>query len=243
MNQPISFNIYVLSYKRPKVNLTERLLEYCTYVVRESEAEEYRENGHVNLKVIPKDCPCYNFMDTFYWTIWNTPEDVICIIDDDIQQFAYRMDQYSPIKIDKKGIETATSEIERIAQLIVDLNIGLAFDSVNGMLLNYDAEFKFKGMPGHIRWVNKSAFKAKYNHKDPCSSDVDVVMQEVMLNRIALQEKYFWLRSPMEKALGENETIEYNKRRNLHHALKNKWGKYYHYDQRKNQARMNIPGR
>ena len=240
MNQSISFNIYVLSYRRPNVNRTEKLLEYCTYVVREEEAEEYRKHGHVNLKVIPKDCPCYNFMDTFYWTIWNTPEDVICIIDDDVQQFAYRMDQDIPIPIDKKGIETATAEIERIAQLIVDLNLGMAFDSTNGMLLNYDQEFKFKGMPGHIRWVNKPYFKAKYDYKDPASSDVDIMLQELMYNRVVIQEKYFWLRSPMEKSIGTNEVLERQTRINSQMALKNKWGKYYKFDFRKNEARINV---
>ena len=39
------FNIYVPSYGRAATTKTFKLLEYCTYVVRKSQEEEYRARG------------------------------------------------------------------------------------------------------------------------------------------------------------------------------------------------------
>ena len=41
----ITFNIYVMSYQRPHKIMTKNCLEYCTYVVREEEADAYRNAG------------------------------------------------------------------------------------------------------------------------------------------------------------------------------------------------------
>ncbi len=43
--KPQNFNIYVPSYGRAAVTNTFKLLEYCTYVVRKSQEEEYRARG------------------------------------------------------------------------------------------------------------------------------------------------------------------------------------------------------
>lgn len=242
MTADISFNIYVMSYQRYDRIVTQNLFEYCTYVVREAEAEKYREAGVKNLLIIPADCPVWNFMDTLWWTIWNTPEDVIFIADDDITRFIYRMNNW--LAIDSANfvnpVETVTAEVERIAQILVDLNLGLAYDGPQKTLFAYDREWNFKGMPGHCRWVNKKALKAKYDCKDMASSDIDMAMQEMLLNRITLQPKYFLSDAgQMEvNAGGETNTREETYQGRL--AMENKWGKYYQYDVRKNQAKINI---
>ena len=81
MTAGISFNIYVMSYQRYDRIVTKDLFEYCTYVVREEEADKYREAGVDNLLIIPKDCPVWNFMDTLWWTIWNTPEGEVVLLE------------------------------------------------------------------------------------------------------------------------------------------------------------------
>ena len=165
MTAGISFNIYVMSYQRYDRIVTKDLFEYCTYVVREEEADKYREAGVDNLLIIPKDCPVWNFMDTLWWTIWNTPEDVIFIADDDITRFIYRMNNWLPIDSANfiNPVETVTAEVERIAQMLVDLDLGLAYDGPQKTLFAYLEEWNFKGMPGHCRWVNKKCLKAKYD--------------------------------------------------------------------------------
>lgn len=228
-----------MSYKRSDAILTNRCLEYCTYCVRKSEEETYRKAGVENIQSIPDD-KVFDFMSTFYWIIENTPEDVICIIDDDIKNFIYRLDECVPL-VDNRNVpikSTATNEIERIAQLLVDLNLGLAFDNPQPAPYVYDKEISFKGMPGHIRWINKNAFKAKYNPEDPASSDIDMAMQELLLNRIIILPKYFLSSAFMDKNKGfiENRSEHIA----MTTAMKNKWGRYYDYDYRKNTASINV---
>ena len=83
--------------------MTKNCLEYCTYVVREEEADAYRNAGIDDMLVIPKDATLecggkvHSFMSTLYWIIENTPEDVIFVADDDIKRFCYRLDNYTAI--------------------------------------------------------------------------------------------------------------------------------------------------
>lgn len=92
MTPGITFNIYVMSYQRPHKIMTKNCLEYCTYVVREEEADAYRNAGIDDMLVIPKDATLecggkvHSFMSTLYWIIENTPEDVIFVADDDIKE-------------------------------------------------------------------------------------------------------------------------------------------------------------
>lgn len=234
-----SFNIYCMSYKRPDAIKTKHLFEYCTYVVREDEADAYRANGIEDMLVIP-DGAVHSFMSTLYWIIKNTPEDVIFIADDDISKFVYRMydTRYLENEDGTPDKEKITSEVERIAQLIYDLNIGLAFDQPTLAPYGYDAEFKFVGMPGHIRWINKNALKAVYTGNDPAESDVDMMMQELLHNRIIMQPRYLCVMADMDLNEGASRT------RAAHLAyvehMKAKWGKYYGYDVKRNIAKLNV---
>ncbi|WP_289199633.1 hypothetical protein [Bacteroides acidifaciens] len=237
-----TFGIYVMSYKRADKILTQDLFEYCTYVVREEEAEAYRASGVRNLLVIPKDCPCWNFMDTLWWTIWNTPEDVIFIADDDIKYFSYRTDKATPITKDnyRNPVLTATEEIERIGCLLSDLNLGMAYDGPQKALYCYDKEFGFKGMCGHCRWINKSGLKAKYDYKDVASSDIDMVFQELLLNRITIQPKYFLSDAGSMETNKGGVTMSRQQTIDLRLEMENKWWPYYEYDVKKNIGKINI---
>ncbi|MBO6267611.1 MAG: hypothetical protein J6N19_00535 [Clostridium sp.] len=237
--KPSSFNIYCMSYKRANRIMTKNFFEYCTYVVREEEAEAYREAGVEDLLVIPKGA-VYSFMSTLYWIIQNTPEDLIYIADDDIIRFMYRMDDKRYLELEK-GVpdkEMITSEIERIGQLILDLDIGLAFDNAQPATYVYHSEFEFKGMPGHMRWINKNALKAKYDRKDPATSDVDMMMQELLNNRIILQPRYLCVDAFMDTNEGEQKTRQ--RHLNVVEAMKQKWGRYFGYNYKKNTARINV---
>lgn len=235
-----------MSYQRSDRILTQDLLEYCTYVVRQKEEEAYRNAGVKDLLVIPEGAtlkcgtPIRSFMTTLHWIIENTPEDVIFIADDDLNQFCYRLDTYTNIKTEFKNYRgIATSEIERIAQLLYDLNLGFACDNPQFALYNYTQEFCFKGMPGGIRWINKKAFKAKYDPNDFAISDIDMMIQELLMNRIILQPRYFHSMSVKDKLEG-GTTVDSKVNYQFRLALKNKWGKYFDYDFKKNQAKINV---
>lgn len=239
MSANTSFNIYVMSYRRPNAIISKHLFEYCTYVVREEEAEAYRASGIEDMLVIP-DGAVWSFMSTLYWIIDNTPEDVIFVADDDIEKFVYRMNDTRYLELDDKtpDKETITSEVERIAQLIYDLGVGYAFDQPTLAPYGYDQEFKFVGMPGHLRWINKKAFKAKYDPKDMASSDVDMMMQELLQNRIIMQPRYLVVKAGMDKNEGATRTRAGHVA--LVEAMKNKWGKYYGYNFKRNIAQINV---
>ena len=241
MNQNSSnnFGIYCMSYKRSHRIMTKNFFEYCTYVVREEEAEKYREAGVDDLLVIPTG-EVSSFMTTLYWIIAHTPEDIIYVVDDDIVRFIYRIDDKRYLE-HSKGVpdkEMITSEVERIGQLIMDLNIGLAFDCPQPAAYVYHGEFEFKGMPGHMRWINKKALKAKLVLEDPARSDVDMMMQELLYNRICLQPRYLCVDAYMDTNEGAQRT------RGAHialtEALRNKWGKYYGYDEKRNIGRILV---
>ncbi len=235
----VNFNIYVMSYRRPNAIISKALFDYCTYVVREEEADAYRASGIEKMLIIP-DGAVFSFMSTLYWIINNTPEDVIFVADDDIEKFVYRMDNTEYLENDDGTAdrEKVTSEIERIAQLIYDLGIGYAFDQPTMAPYGYDQEFKFVGMPGHIRWINKTALKAVYDRSDPAASDVDMMMQELLKNRIVLQPRYLVVKAGMDTNEGATRNREGHKI--LVEAMRNKWGKYYDYNYKRNIARIAV---
>jgi len=239
MSPNTSFNIYCMSYKRPDAILTKNHFEYCTYVVREEEEEAYRAAGVEDILAIPTGA-VHSFMSTLYWIINNTPEDVIFIADDDIEKFVYRMDNTSYLE-HKDGTpdkEKVTSEVERIGQLIYDLGIGLGFDQSALAPYNYTSEFKFVGVPGHMRWINKNALKATYKRSDFAASDVDMMMQELLLNRIILQPRYLCVKAGMDVNDGAERTRKAHL--TLVDALCQKWGKYYTYDHKRNIPKINV---
>lgn len=102
-----------------------------------------------------------------------------------------------------------------------------------------DREFCFKGMPGHVRWINKKALKARYDLKDPAISDVDMMLQELLMNRVVLLPKYFHSYGIQASNEG-GTTIDSRKNYEYRCAMKNKWGKYYEFDFRKNTAKINV---
>lgn len=116
-----TFNIYVASYHRAKETTVHQLLEYCTYVVRESEADEYRAAGIESVWGIPDEKIC-SFGKVQNYLIENAPEELICVLDDDISTFAYCLDHTVPIT----SKEIATRELERIGQLTIDLGVGMS---------------------------------------------------------------------------------------------------------------------
>lgn len=84
MNSP-TFNIYIPSYKRAKTACTHKILEYYTYVVRQSELQEYIDAGidpdHI---WAVEDSKINNLVKVVNYIVDNAPEDIICMIDDDV---------------------------------------------------------------------------------------------------------------------------------------------------------------
>lgn len=235
MNGNKMFGIYIISYNRADEIKTHKFLEYYKVVIRESEKDKY-------LKVIPEenllpvpDGEICGFTKVMNWVIENAEEDVIVILDDDIEKFQYRLEYNSSIE-DNSII---TEELERVGQLIFDLDIGLASVDVTPAPWNYRSEFEFTGTSGGCRWFNRSIFKSRYTTDIGDSCDFDVVFQELIKNRIILKPKYFTANAMLDLNKGgitksRQGTIDSYK------AMKIKWGKYFAYNLKQNKAYIKV---
>lgn len=239
MSQP-TFGIYIPSYKRAKTCNAHIFLEYGTYIVRASEYDEYVEAlkdyaDHITVQPVEDELIC-GMVEVNQWLIDNAPEDVIAVLDDDIHHFYYRMFDTEDIK----DPTIITSELERVGQIMADLGIGFGATDATIRPWNYDCEFSFKGCAGAVRWVNRKTFKSKCNKELEYNYDLDVVLQELLYNRIILKPKYF-----CSKGLTDtNEGGASNKQRKDQiasiHLMQQKWGKYFTYNFKQNVPHINV---
>lgn len=219
----MTFNIYVPSYKRFNCIKTANLVEYCTYVVRKSEEQAYRDAGIENVLAVEDELiNSVNKVKT--WIMEHTEEDVVCILDDDIKCFKHRHEDMEDL-----SKESATRELERLAQMICDLEIGYCGCPNGGMQLKYyDQPFKFSGVTIALCIINKACSKAKLNPDLKFLSDVDYVLQELLGNRIILVPNYFVVDAEVDtNEGGSNESKSLAEFEAENEIVKNKWGKYY----------------
>ena len=224
MSEP-TFGIYIPSYKRANTCTAHRFLQYGTYIVRASEEAEYREalrdvEDHIKVWAVEDELIC-GLTEVNQWLIDNAPEDVIAILDDDIHHFYYRM--YETVSLEAP--EVVTAELERIGQLMSDLKIGFGATDATIRPWNYDCEFSFKA---------KCHKELEYNY------DLDLVLQELLVNRVILKPKYF-----CSKGLTDtNEGGASGKKRGDQVAsinlMKSKWGKYFSYNMKTNVPHINV---
>lgn len=237
--ETVAMKIYVPSYHRSNMIKTYHLLEDCTYVVRKSEEQAYLDAGIPKKNLWAVEDELINGGDVVvYYIIENAKEDVICICDDDFDDFKYLLDYQLDIGKDK---EIITSEIERICQLVYDLDIGLGFLGPTCIPYNYDREIGFKGVPGAVKFVNRKAFKAKYDESVAENFDIDMVLQELMKNRICLVPKYFYDKSKMDVNAGGNSERKRKDQEDSVSNMKIKCGKYFDYNWDKNKPNIKVP--
>lgn len=235
-NGEVTLGIYVQSYHRYNKILTQDLLERCTYVVRASEELEYRRAGVPNVWAAP-DEEVNNAIRTYWWIVDHAPEDIVFIADDDIEDVMYRLDDTTRLNKDK---ETIMAEIERIAQMMVDLNIGYACIDATGIPYGYDGEFAFKGTSGSMKWVYKKVLKARPDERCKYNYDLDLVLQEILLNRIILKPRYIICKDYQDvNAGGDSSKLRQDQIDSIEN-MKRKWGKYFAYDYKKNRPRIQV---
>ena len=149
----------------------------------------------------------------------------------------YRLDTNVNLEKDK---ELITSEFERIAQLIVDLNIGMGCIDSTPVPYNYTAEFDFKGVSGGIRWINKKVFKAKMDYNVRHNFDLDLIMQELLVNRIILKPKYLTSICGIDTNKGGGSGKKRKDQLDSITNMKLKWGKYFEFDHKKNVPKIMV---
>lgn len=235
MDKEKTFGVYVPSYNRynDKVRIYDHLL-YCTYVVRESEAQAYRDSGIENLLVV-EDRKIDNMHKVFQYIIDETPEDIVCIIDDD-GKMIYRTDVTRDMTP-----EEGTNELERVAIMMNDLGLGYACTDAVPAPFYYQQEFLFKGMSGGCKWINKEKFVAKMDLKTQYNFDLDWELQELLVNRIIFKPAYFIDVGGQDTNAGGSNVDKNNAKRIAGiEYTKAKWGKYFKYNYDNNKANINV---
>lgn len=229
-----TFNIYCASYHRPE-NKVQDLLEYVTYVVRKSEEPLYRKCGKKQIWGI-EDEKINSFVKVHNYIIENAPEDVVAVVDDDMEWFKYSMEHGVRIK----DPEITTRELERLCQVVYDLDIGLLGSRITGDPKQYRAPFRFAGMIGPIRIYNRAKLKSRYNEMK-FFSDTDYVLQELLNNRIILREDYFCAEAKIETNKGGmNDQRNRKIQLELAEYMKHKWGKYFAYSKENNVSKILV---
>ncbi|HCJ37874.1 MAG TPA: hypothetical protein DHV37_06055 [Erysipelotrichaceae bacterium] len=235
-----SIGIYIPSYKRADTILTHNTVEYYKVVVRQSEYDDYLRTIPAENLIAVEDEKINSVPRVWNWCIDNAKEDIVVMIGDDCPDFIYRLDTNTKIK-DK---ETITAEIERIGQLMLDLDIGWGCDDPTVVPWGYDGEFAFKGLSGGINWINKKVFKSRFNEDVGYCCDTDVVLQELLVNRIVLKPRYFCAGEPKEGSADKNKGGNSKKSRASmiasYELMKSKWGKYFDYDLKSNKIFVRV---
>lgn len=218
-----SFNIYVPSYKRSDRILTQNYVEYCTYVVRKSEADDYRQNGVKSIWAVDDEL-INSVSKVVNYIVENAPEDVICVIDDDVQQVCYRTDAIEKLH----DAETVTRELERCAQIIYDLGIGYGACPSDSNVKYYDRPFKFVGVNGGMKIFNRKALKSRFSEKLKFLSDIDFQLSELLQNRVILISNYFCFQCSIDtNAGGSNANKSLREFEVENEYVSQKWGAYY----------------
>ncbi len=228
--------IYIPSYNRADTIATHKILEYYKVVVRKSQEEDYAKSvPRENIIAVP-DEEIDSLVKVMNWIPDNAEEDIICVLGDDMSDTIYRLETNESVK----DPEVVTSEIERIAQLMVDLDIGFGCVDASIAPWNYGSEFAFTGTCGGIFWVNKAVYKARFNPDIGYCCDTDVVFQELLVNRIVLKPKYFCSHGGTDTNKGGNSKKTRASMISSYEMMKHKWGKYFDFDLKSNKIYVRV---
>ena len=92
MEKERTFHIYIPSYRRADVCTTHKHIEYGTYIVRKSEEAAYKAQdlSPCDVLAVDDDLIC-GLIEVNEWIIQNTPKNVICILNNNIKKFNYKL--------------------------------------------------------------------------------------------------------------------------------------------------------
>lgn len=234
----VDIGFYVPSYRRYGSTTTHKLIPQSTYVVRETERAAYLAAGVPKVLGV-EDSLINSFEKVNNWIIENAPEQMLCVMDDDIDQFCYR------IGLDVRPIDdpaVAIAEIERILQVMYDLDIGYGGLSQTASPYTFNRELAFVGICGPVRFINREHVKSRYQ-KMKYFTDIDFVLNELRENRIVFRPNYLVGKAGVETNAGGNNTERTTRDRyeTYEKIMKPKWGPYFVYNKKRNTPLMQVP--
>lgn len=211
------------SYKRPQKAITQIHYPEVTLVVRESEANEYIENG--NTIVICPDSAQGNISRVRNWILDNLYEDADCIImvDDDCRHIG-RWEEQNKIKFSQAELNEFCEMHSILCKEFGFQMWGLNCVMDKGAYREYTpyGTIQFIGAPFH---AHLKTSKIRYDEELPLKEDYDITLQHIKKNSGCLRVNfahYDVKQSEQEGGCSAYRNIKKEKQQFF--ALQNKWG-------------------
>tara|TARA_R110000803_G_scaffold28693_3_gene66106 strand:- start:980 stop:1723 length:744 start_codon:yes stop_codon:yes gene_type:complete len=214
------FQVFSPSYKRAEIAKTHKYLPFITYVVMESEAEEYKKI-HDKIWVIP-DKVQGNLARVWNYILDNAKEKNVITVDDDIKNFG----RWNGNKKQKLNEGQVLDMILEGIQLAEDLDIrywGLNCLADKGAYREYTpfGTISYIGGPFQAHRNND----LRYDEKIFLKEDYDMTLQVLNKYRKNLRLNMYHYeceQATIKGGCADYRNVEIEKRQNL--LLQNKWG-------------------
>lgn len=214
------FQVYSASYKRGDIARTHKYLPFITYVVMESEAEQYREI-HDKVWEIPNEVQG-NLARVWNYILDNSPDQNIILMDDDIKYFG----RWNGNKSKKLNEEEVYNMIEEGIQLAEDLDVkywGLNCLADKGAYREYTpfGTCQYIGGPFQAHRNNP----LRYDEKIFLKEDYDMTLQ--VLNKYRKNLRLNMYHYVCEQATIKGGCADYrnvNRELQQNNMLQRKWG-------------------
>tara|TARA_R100001463_G_scaffold15126_11_gene39571 strand:+ start:318 stop:1058 length:741 start_codon:yes stop_codon:yes gene_type:complete len=216
--------IFAPSYKRSQKSITQITYPEVKLVVRESEAEEYRNNG--NDIIVCPDSAQGNLCRVRNWILNNLYDDADCIVilDDDCRGVG-RWDSQNDIKFSQDEL----LEFCESSAILCD-ELGYKFWGVNcitdkGAYREY-TPFGFLQYIGGPFQAHLKDSEIRYDENLPLKEDYDLTLQHIQRYGGCLRVNYAHYQVKQAEQTGGCASIRnLQKEKQQFFALQNKWGK------------------
>ena len=233
----VTCKAFIPSYNRAGEVTTLAMVPDATLVVRASQEAEYSD-CYPDAKIWA--CPdeeIDSLAKVRQYIIDNAGVDIVIELDDDIRGLRY-LNKQNGVDI---PVDMIYTELERVAQILYDLSLGFASLAMNADVRKYSAEFAFKGTTGGICWFNPKCMRSRYDNETYSKEDTDLMLQELLRNRIAIVPAYIGLVSSYDKnSGGNNDAKTEEKIRHTVEYMKQKWGRHYDHNFKTNQSVIKV---
>ena len=203
--------IYVISKGRPNgktFDFLQRGNVPYTVVVEPQDVEAYREAGHENILVLPKNDQGFSYTVNYAKNQYDGKNPVV-IMDDDICNFFYSLDGIAKIGLSLKTGEELHEFFDKLNKQILetDFDIGTigksAFDwgytDVSPRVAYEGSKIRYSGLPVVIIINNKKLLKFDFDTKLCFKSDVDYALKCMYLNFRYAKFVHFLQQTKMNK--------------------------------------------
>jgi len=222
MGTLIDFKVYCPSYKRPKIAVAHKLFKkenFC-YVVRESEANEYKYLG-VEILAIPEGAVT-NIADTRNWILDNKTTKYLVMVDDDLKAVRWT--------VDRQLVDLSVDEIYHVMvnsfMMCEDADIGLwgmnLLEDPMAYSINKPIQFARPILGPFFGILDQ---ELRYDESIPLKEDYDYFLQSLRKYRRCLRFDYLSYYVDHQKLPGgcqEIRTAEKEKEQNR--LFQEKWG-------------------